>query len=43
MVVDGGRRGDGGGVVIAQLLSQTVFHVFVAQRGRVVDLVLQDA
>lgn len=42
VVVDGGRGGDGGGVVIAQLLSQTVFHVFVAQRGRVVDLILQD-
>lgn len=40
VVVVGGRGGDGGGVVVAQLLPQTVLHVLVSQRRRVADLVL---
>jgi len=40
VVVVGGRGGDGGGVVVAQLLPQTVLHVLVGQRRRVADLVL---
>lgn len=40
VVVDGGRGGDCGGVVVAQLLPQTVLHVLIAERRRVADLVL---
>lgn len=40
VVVVGWRGGDGGGVVVAQLLPQTVLHVLVSERRRVADLVL---
>lgn len=40
VVVVGGRGGDGRGVVIAQLLPQTVLHVLVGQGWRVAYLVL---
>lgn len=40
VVVVGRRGGDGGRVVVAQLLPQTVLHVLVGERGWVADLVL---
>lgn len=44
VVVDGRRGSNGGrGIVVAQLLPQAVLHVLVAQRGRVADLVFQNA
>lgn len=40
VVVDGRRRRDGRGVVVAELLPQAVLHVLVRQRRGVADLVL---
>lgn len=43
VVVDGRRGGDGRGVVVvAQLLPETVLHVFVIERRRVADFVLEN-